>query len=62
MTPPIGLTGEPYYLARDDFSRYIEEEVNPARAKAGLQPLDAKTAEECFRILNDFYRKWAEPK
>lgn len=56
--PPQGESGEEYYCKRDDFVRYIEDEVNPAREDAGLTPLDMKTAEECFRILNDFARKW----
>lgn len=57
-SPPLGESGEAYYCKRDDFTRYIESEVNPARIKAGLQPLDMKSAEECYRILNDFARKW----
>jgi hypothetical protein len=56
--PPFGESGEEYYCKRDDFVRYIEDQVNPAREAAGLQPLCWRTAEECYRILNDFARKW----
>lgn len=56
--PPLGDSGEEYYCKRDDFIRYIEDEVNPAREKCKLRPLDLKTAEECYRILNDFARQW----
>jgi hypothetical protein len=57
FTPPNGEQGEAYYCSRDEFTRYIMEKVNPARAEAGLQELDLKTAEECYRILNDFALK-----
>jgi hypothetical protein len=57
-SPPLGEGGEAYYCKRDDFTRYINREVNPARIEAGLQPLDMKSAEKCYRILNDFARKW----
>jgi hypothetical protein len=55
--PPIGESGENYYCKRDDFTRYISFEVNPAREKAGLKPLCERTAEECYRILNEFARE-----
>jgi hypothetical protein len=57
-SPPLGENGEAYYCKRDDFTRYLEEVVNPARIAANLAPLDKRTAEECYRILNDFARKW----
>lgn len=57
-SPPLGESGEAYYCKRDDFTRYLEEVVNPARIAANLAPLDKRTAEECYRILNDFARKW----
>ncbi len=57
-SPPLGEDGEAYYCKRDDFTRYLEEVVNPARIDANLAPLDKRTAEECYRILNDFARKW----
>ncbi len=56
--PPLGELGEAYYCKRDDFTRYIADQVNPAREAAGLQPLCWRTAEECYRILNDFARQW----
>lgn len=48
---------EEYYIDRDDFIRYIIEEVNPARLKVGLSEIREHEARECFRILNDFYRR-----
>ena len=54
IAPPLGETGEEYYCKRDDFMRYVENEVNPARIACGLQPLDVTTAGVCYRILNDF--------
>ena len=59
LQPPLGQGGEDYYCHRDEFTRYIAFEVNPARESAGLKPLCEKTAEECFRILNDFARRWS---
>ena len=56
--PPLGESDEAYYCKRDDFMRYIAEQVNPARWGSGLRPLDQTTTEECYRILNDFARKW----
>ena len=53
---PLGEYGEDYYIRRDDFLRYIADNVNPARLAAGLRELDETTASECFRILNDFAR------
>ncbi len=53
---PLGEYGENYYCKRDDFLRYIADNVNPARLAAGLKELDETTANECFRILNDFAR------
>ena len=52
--PPLGESGEEYYCKRDDFVRYIEDEVNPAREKFNLKPIDQRSALECYRILNDF--------
>jgi len=54
IDPPLGESGEEYYCKCDDFMRYIENEVNPARVACGLPPLDVITADVCFRILNDF--------
>jgi hypothetical protein len=54
---PEGESGEEYYCKRDDFIRYIHEDVNEIRESRGLPLLDLKTAEECYRILNDFARK-----
>ena len=54
---PCGESGEIYYCKKEEFVRYISDEVNPAREKSGLQPLDLKSAEEAYRILNDFYKK-----
>jgi len=51
-------TSEEYYLARDTFCIYIEDEVNPARVAAGLQPIRNDEARECFRIIDEFMDKW----
>ena len=59
-SPPGGESGEEYYCSRDAFVCYIEDEVNPARKRAGLERLDMKTAEVCYRILNDFARQGKE--
>lgn len=61
VDPPLGESGEEYYCKREEFTRYIQDKVNPARERAGLKPLDLKTAEECYRILNDFARKNQSP-
>ena len=53
---PLGEYEEDYYIKRDDFLRYIVDNVNPARLAAGLRELDETTVNECFRILNDFAR------
>lgn len=47
-------TSEEYYIRRDNFVRYIDTEVNPARLKAGLSEIREHEARECFRILHDF--------
>ena len=56
--PPLGESGEEYYCKRDDFVRYIEDEVNPAREKCNLKPIDQRSALECYRILNYFAKQW----
>lgn len=51
-------TTEHYYAAQDDFRRYIQREVNPARAKAGLSEIRDDEARECFRIIDQFLDRW----
>lgn len=52
------LDSEEYYIMRDDFLRYIDDDVNPARFKAGLAEIKTIDARECYRILYDFWKKW----
>ena len=52
------LDGEEYYTMRDEFMRYIEDQVNPARISAGLEPIREHEGRECYRILYDFWRNW----
>lgn len=53
------LNTEQYYTMRDEFMCYIEDEVNPARLDAGLELIRKHEAEQCYRILYDFWRKWS---
>lgn len=53
LPDPLGtLSGERYYAARDAFILYILDEVNPARAEAGLSEIREDEARECFRVLH----------
>lgn len=52
------LDTEAYYTMRDEFVRYVENEVNPARCNAGLTELRIKESEECFRILYEFWKNF----
>ncbi len=54
----FGLSGEEYFIEKEAFVLYIEDTVNPAREKHGLLPIDLKSAEESYRILNDFAIRW----
>ena len=51
------LNSEEYYIQRDDFMRYIEDKVNPARLAEGLLEIRVHEARECFRILYMFWQK-----
>lgn len=53
------LNSEEYYIQRDDFMRYIEDKVNPARLDVGLSGIREHEARECFRILYEFWQKLA---
>lgn len=55
---PLPDTSEEYYIRRDEFMRYIDREVNPARRANGLEEIREHEARECFRIIVDFLRKW----
>lgn len=48
-------SSDAYFLAQDEFRRYIEDRVNPARAMNGLSPIGDHEARECFRILDNLY-------
>ena len=52
------LDTEEYYIMRDEFMRYIEDSVNPARTEAGLEPIREHEGRECYRILYEFWKKW----
>ena len=52
---------EQYYIDRDEFVRYIINEVNPERLKAGLKEVGHDEAVCCFRIIYDFREKWMQP-
>jgi hypothetical protein len=51
-------TSKEYFAAMDCFVIYIEDEVNPARAAAGLPTIKAADARECFRIMDGFLDRW----
>lgn len=55
---PLPDTSEEYYIRRDEYMRYIDREVNPARRANGLEEIREHEARECFRIIVDFLRKW----
>lgn len=58
MNKPLPEPGsEEWYILRDEFLRYVANEVNPARIGAGLKEIDMTAAKECFRVLDDFLRK-----
>lgn len=52
------LNTEEYYAMKDEFVRYIIDNVNPARKGAGLTELREKECEKCFRILYEFWKNW----
>jgi len=52
------LDSEHWYMMRDKFMRYIEDEVNAARVAADLQPIREHEARECYRILYEFWSKF----
>ena len=49
---------EQFYIDRDDFLIYIQDKVNPPRARVGIEPIDEKSASEAFRILYDHGKRW----
>ena len=49
---------ESEYIDRDEFIRYITDEVNPARKKKGLSKIRKAEARECYRILLQFRQDW----
>ena len=49
---------EENYIERDAFIIYIQDKVNPARLKSGLEEIREYEARECFRILKDFSKSW----
>ena len=54
-------TTEEFYVRQGEFIRYIEDEVNPARAKHGLSQIREDEARECFRIMDKFFVEWRKP-
>jgi hypothetical protein len=52
------LNTEEWYLQRDMFEAYIEDEVNPARLAEGLSLIRKHEARECYRILYEFWSKF----
>lgn len=49
---------EEFYAARDDFRRYVADQVNPCRRASGLEEISDDAARECFRILDQFSERW----
>ena len=56
MKIPLAET-EAYYSEQEEFMRYIQDEVNPAREKAHLLPIRKYEAKECYRILHEMWSK-----
>jgi hypothetical protein len=54
-------TSDEYFRAQDEFRRYVETEVNPARVKHGLSEIRDAEARECFRIIDEFLDDWMKP-
>lgn len=53
-----GGSAELFHARQDEFMRYVEDEVNPARVAAGLSEIRPHEARECFRIIDEFATKW----
>jgi len=47
------------YIRQDEFLIYIQDKVNPARIKAGLNPVGEIEAMVCYRIIRDFNKQWS---
>jgi hypothetical protein len=60
MTIHAEDTSELYYAKRDEFVRYCLKEVNPAREEEGLELISESVASACYRIIDDFNKKWNE--
>jgi hypothetical protein len=57
-TPSAFQRTEDYFCRRDEFMKYIDDHVNPARESAGLKLISDPEAQECFRILDKFFMHW----
>jgi hypothetical protein len=46
-------TAEAYFADRDCFLNYVDDEVNPAREKAGLMVVDRAAAAHLFDVITE---------
>jgi len=46
---------EDYYAKQEQFVRYVDHKVNPARKESYLEPIREYEARECYRILHQIW-------